>query len=313
MINLTDNFNLNKPAHLDGRVGPWESTGDAVFGVPFDKREIGLTIVVDDGSGAVEYWWKSGLADGDLELKTSGGGGGGVAWGGITGTLSSQSDLQTALNSKEPTITTGTTGQYFRGDKTFQTLDKSAVGLGNVDNTSDANKTFSASQITSGTFASARIPKVIPAVAIVGSAVTAGNTTSEVVLQTLTIPANTLSVGDVIRIVGLYSFTTTGTKTPRVRFGTTTSGTAILSPSGAIGASITCIQVDLMAIVTSSTNLRFVVNNATNALIYGTNTGALTNVTIDRTVSNSFVFTVQKTTGSDTATCETAFLEIITS
>jgi len=34
---------------------------------------------------------------------------------------------QTALNGKEPLITSGTTSQYFRGDKTFQTLDKSVV------------------------------------------------------------------------------------------------------------------------------------------------------------------------------------------
>ena len=33
--------------------------------------------------------------------------------------------------------------QYYRGDKTFQTLDKTAVGLSNVDNTSDANKPLS--------------------------------------------------------------------------------------------------------------------------------------------------------------------------
>lgn len=50
---------------------------------------------------------------------------------------------QSALNAKENTITAGTTSQYFRGDKTFQTLDKAAVGLGNVDNTSDANKPIS--------------------------------------------------------------------------------------------------------------------------------------------------------------------------
>jgi hypothetical protein len=50
---------------------------------------------------------------------------------------------QTALNSKENSITAGTTSQYFRGDKTFQTLDKTAVGLSNVDNTSDANKPIS--------------------------------------------------------------------------------------------------------------------------------------------------------------------------
>lgn len=50
---------------------------------------------------------------------------------------------QTALNGKEPTITSGTTAQYWRGDKTFQTLDKAAVGLGNVDNTSDTSKPIS--------------------------------------------------------------------------------------------------------------------------------------------------------------------------
>jgi len=53
------------------------------------------------------------------------------------------SATQAALNSKEGTINPGNTGQYFRGDKTWQTLDKSAVGLGNVDNTSDLNKPIS--------------------------------------------------------------------------------------------------------------------------------------------------------------------------
>ena len=132
-------------------------------------------------------------------FKSPSGGSGGV-WGSITGTLSSQTDLQsaldakqddlvsgtniktlegqsllgagnidltksdvglsnvdntsdlnkpistatqTALNAKEDTITAGTTSQYYRGDKTFQTLDKTAVGLGNVDNTSDLNKPIS--------------------------------------------------------------------------------------------------------------------------------------------------------------------------
>ena len=50
--------------------------------------------------------------------------------------------------SYEPTITAGTTGQYWRGDKSWQTLDKSAVGLSNVDNTSDVNKPVSTAQAT---------------------------------------------------------------------------------------------------------------------------------------------------------------------
>lgn len=51
--------------------------------------------------------------------------------------------IQTQLNGKQTNITAGTTGQYYRGDKTWQTLDKTAVGLGNADNTSDVNKPVS--------------------------------------------------------------------------------------------------------------------------------------------------------------------------
>lgn len=43
----------------------------------------------------------------------------------------------------EPTIAAGTTSQYRRGDKTWQTLNKAAVGLGSVDNTADADKPVS--------------------------------------------------------------------------------------------------------------------------------------------------------------------------
>jgi len=53
------------------------------------------------------------------------------------------SDAQTQINSKEATITATTSADYYRGDKTFATLNKSAVGLSNVDNTSDANKPVS--------------------------------------------------------------------------------------------------------------------------------------------------------------------------
>lgn len=48
-----------------------------------------------------------------------------------------------ALNGKEPTILPGTISQYWRGDKSWQTLDKAAVGLSSVDNTSDLAKPIS--------------------------------------------------------------------------------------------------------------------------------------------------------------------------
>jgi hypothetical protein len=58
-------------------------------------------------------------------------------------TINSTSLLGSGNVAVEPTITAGTTSQYYRGDKTFQTLDKTAVGLSNVDNTSDVNKPVS--------------------------------------------------------------------------------------------------------------------------------------------------------------------------
>lgn len=63
----------------------------------------------------------------------------------LAGDLGGTADLPTvpALATKEPLISLGAITQYFRGDKTWQTLNKNAVGLANVDNTSDANKPIS--------------------------------------------------------------------------------------------------------------------------------------------------------------------------
>lgn len=51
--------------------------------------------------------------------------------------------VKNSLNLKENLIPVGLTTQYFRGDKTFQTLDKNVINLNNVDNTSDINKPIS--------------------------------------------------------------------------------------------------------------------------------------------------------------------------
>ena len=65
---------------------------------------------------------------------------------------------QTALNAKEPTITAGTTTQYWRGDKSWQTLDKTTVGLANVDNTADTAKSI-AGDVT-GTLGASTVTKI---------------------------------------------------------------------------------------------------------------------------------------------------------
>jgi hypothetical protein len=45
---------------------------------------------------------------------------------------SDTTSLSNRINAKEPTITAGTTAQYWRGDKSWQTLNYSAVGLGSI-------------------------------------------------------------------------------------------------------------------------------------------------------------------------------------
>ncbi len=56
-----------------------------------------------------------------------------------TGVLS----IATAGTDYEAPIAATTSADYYRGDKTFQPLNKAAVGLANVDNTTDANKPVS--------------------------------------------------------------------------------------------------------------------------------------------------------------------------
>ncbi|MEO5361960.1 MAG: hypothetical protein H7843_16220, partial [Nitrospirota bacterium] len=48
--------------------------------------------------------------------------GGSPLWGNITGTLSAQSDLQSALNAKEPSIAAGTSGNWYNGTKNWYSL-----------------------------------------------------------------------------------------------------------------------------------------------------------------------------------------------
>ena len=60
--------------------------------------------------------------------------------------------------SYETPIAAGTTSQYWRGDKSWQTLDKAAVGLANVENTALSTWPGSGAITTLGTIASGTVP-----------------------------------------------------------------------------------------------------------------------------------------------------------
>ena len=73
-----------------------------------------------------------------------------------------KTQVDTALSGKEPTITAGTTTQYWRGDKSWQTLNKAAVGLSLVENTAlstwaGSTNISTVGTITNGTWSGATI------------------------------------------------------------------------------------------------------------------------------------------------------------
>lgn len=98
------------------------------------------------------------------------------AWGQITGTLSAQTDLQSALDAKEPTITAGQLTQYYRGDKTMQVLNAAAVGLDQVENIAVDTWAGSASITTLGTITSGTWSGTIIAAAHGGTGMTSYTT-----------------------------------------------------------------------------------------------------------------------------------------
>lgn len=108
-IILNDNLDtqFNKP--LDTRFGSYADIPTALAQVPLFRRYIGLTIGIGTNP-VVEYWFNDGIQDADLVLKTP--------------------DIDYPVTSVN-----GQTGAV--------ALDKTDIGLGNVDNTSDANKPIS--------------------------------------------------------------------------------------------------------------------------------------------------------------------------
>ncbi len=73
---------------------------------------------------------------------------------GETNCTVSQTDYTATLAGKEPLISTSTIAEYWRGDKSWASLNKSVVGLGSVENTALSTWTGSTNITTLGTITS---------------------------------------------------------------------------------------------------------------------------------------------------------------
>jgi len=82
------------------------------------------------------------LGSGDISISSA------VAWGNVTGTLSDQTDLNTALGLKAPLASPTFTG-------TVSGITATMVGLGNVDNTSNATERAATATLTNKTISGA--------------------------------------------------------------------------------------------------------------------------------------------------------------
>jgi hypothetical protein len=94
-IQLSAGIVVGSNTAVDAKYGPYADVATAKSEIGSTLRYKGLTVGILVGGAVVEYWWKDGITDSDLISK-----GGATAWGTITGTLSSQTDLQSALDGK---------------------------------------------------------------------------------------------------------------------------------------------------------------------------------------------------------------------
>jgi len=78
-INLNSNISILAPFNLDAKYGVWSGAdlatakASALAGIPSIYRAIGMTVGLYFGGTTTEYWFKDGVADGNLVQKTSGG------------------------------------------------------------------------------------------------------------------------------------------------------------------------------------------------------------------------------------------------
>ena len=340
MIRLSDNLEINKPAPVDDRLGVFVSTASALSSVPEDRRYIGLTVIVDSGSGATEYWFKDGVTDADLEAKSTGGG------AQVNSDWNATSGVAEILNKPTiPSITglvpyTGATDdvdlgthdlytnklwlfdepngnhaslhytdddfhiEHANGDKMLVIEDgfiqlhktnniqsnlwttdltetqnhflpdqsgtialttditKEAVGLGNVDNTSDTNKPISTATQTA-------LNRITGLFQDVSQLSTTSNTA--VTLTTFTVASANIPVGGVIRISGLIE-RTAGTGNTTVGMNVNSGGARYLQSSG------TTSQFEMLICKTTSTNVRYGLgaSNTTGNSFTGHNSASIT-------------------------------------
>lgn len=201
--------------------------------------------------------------------------------------------VNTGLATKEPTITAGTTAQYWRGDKSWQTLNSTAVGLGNVNNTSDANKPISTATQT----ALNNITTLFQDVSQLST-----TSTTSATLTTFTVASSSIPVGGIIRIVGLIE-KTAGTGNTSLGININSAGAKYFMQAGQAA-----MQFEILIAKMTSTTVRYGLGaSSSTAASYVGQTVASTSATQDG--SGNFVISVLGFVGTAGATLTLQFIK----
>lgn len=203
------------------------------------------------------------LGSGDLSVSSA------ASWGGITGTLSSQSDLNTALNAKQDTLVSGTSIKTVNGN--------SLLGSGNV---------------SIG-------PRLLGFSGVNG---TNSSSTAVTVCHSLMIPANTLTTNSILQLVFRMNRVSgnTGQMYGRIYFNTSNS----LSGASLFNTIFTMNGGSTQFLGYVERNFSYDGTNLTsysNAAYSEYTTGAALSVAFNRTVNNWVLFTMQAQSAAEIA------------
>ena len=173
-----------------------------------------------------------------------------VEWGDIAGTLSDQTDLAAALSGKEPSITGGTTAQYWRGDKTWQTLPAAGISDAPADSKTYGRKDNSWVEIVAGTDVYTALKDIL--IAGTGMLFTWDDVNKTVTLDASLTPvrtefSGTITWAQVSTYSGVTSATSSNMRDADLATGTGTSGTSNQWVRADLGSAVTITAIKLGA------------------------------------------------------------------